>query len=49
MKRDRELGHEALHVNEIYEYNIGSRKRFESAGLRVCEKTANADRFVLEL
>ena len=47
VRRGRELGYETLRVNEIYEYNIGSRKCFESMGFRVCEKTEKGNRFEL--
>ena len=49
IQRGRELGYNALRVNEIYEYNIGSRKCFESMGFRISEKTEDGNRFVLEL
>ena len=45
--RGRELGYETLRVNEIYEYNIGSRKCFESLGFRVYEKTEKGSRYQL--
>lgn len=46
-QRGRELGYDKLHVREIYEYNVGSRKCFESVGFRVCEKLDGGNRFVL--
>ena len=47
--RGRELGYYRLMVSEIYEYNIGSRKCFESLGFRVYEKTEKGNRFELML
>ena len=49
VNRGRELGYDRLKVSEIYEYNTGSRKCFESAGFRVCEKTETGNRFELRL
>ncbi len=49
IQRARELGYSRLCVNEIYDYNIGSRKCFESLGFRACEKTARGSRFYLNL
>lgn len=47
VKRGKELGYDSLHVDEIYEYNIGSRKCFESVGFQAYEKTEKGNRFVL--
>ncbi len=49
IQRGRELGYDTLRVNEIYEYNIGSRKCFESVGFRAYEKTEDGNRFMLTL
>ena len=49
IERGRSLGYHTLRVNEIYEYNIGSRKCFEGLGFRAYEKTEKGNRFVLEL
>ena len=49
IQRGRELGYDTLRVNEIYEYNIGSRKCFESVGFQAYEKTEDGNRFMLEL
>lgn len=49
IRRGRELGYDTLRVNEIYEYNVASRKCFESMGFRVCEKTEDGYRFELTL
>lgn len=49
IERGRKLGYDRLFVREIYEYNIGSRKCFESVGFRAYEKTEKGNRFVLEL
>lgn len=47
--RGRELGYSRLRVGEIYDYNIASRKCFESLGFRAYEKTEKGSRFELEL
>lgn len=47
--RGRDLGYDRLYVREIYDYNIGSRKCFESAGFKVYNTTEKGSRFVLEL
>lgn len=47
--RGRELGWEALHVDQIYHYNGASRKCFESQGFEVYETTETGNRFVLKL
>ena len=47
--RGRELKFNCLGVNEIYDYNIASRKCFENAGFRVLEKTEKGNRFYMEL
>ena len=49
IRRGRDLGYETLEVGEIYEYNIGSRKCFESLGFRACEKTEKGNRFILNI
>ena len=49
VQRGRSLGYDRLTVNEIYEYNTGSRKCFENAGFRVLEKTEKGNRFYMEL
>ena len=49
IRRGRALGYDTLWINEIYEYNIGSRKCFESMGFRICEKTEDGNRFELTL
>ena len=47
--RGRELGWDALHVDQIYHYNTGSRKCFESCGFVVRESTGTGNSFVLNL
>ena len=47
--RGRELGYSRLKVNEIYEYNSGSRKCFENAGFRLLEPTEKGNRFYIDL
>ena len=49
VRRGRELGYDRLFVREIYEYNVPSRKCFESLGFRVLEKTEHGNRFYLNL
>ena len=48
MERGKLLGYDKLYVNEIYEFNIASRKCFESLGFKVYEKTEKGNRFVWE-
>ena len=45
MERGRELGYDVLYVNEIYDWNIASRRCFESLGFTACEKTEKGSRF----
>ncbi len=47
--RGRELGWDALHVDQIYHYNTGSRKCFESCGFTVRESTGSGNSFILNL
>ena len=47
--RGRALGYDRLGVAEIYDYNIPSRRCFERAGFRACEKTARGSRYELIL
>lgn len=49
VRRGRALGYDTLYVNEIYDYNTGSRACFARAGFRACEKTDRGRRYVLEL
>lgn len=49
VQRGRELGYRCLYVREIYDFNIASRKCFESVGFSVCEKTDKGHRFVYVL
>ena len=49
VERGQRLGYRTLRVNEIYEYNTGSRKCFESLGFRAYEKTEKGWRFALGL
>jgi len=43
------MGYDKLYVGEIYDFNIGSQKCFESVGFRSYEKTEKGSRYVLEL
>ena len=47
--RGRALGYDRLGVAEIYDYNAASRRCFERAGFRACEKTARGSRYELIL
>ena len=47
--RGRSLGYDRLRVGEIYDYNVGSRRCFESLGFRAYEKTEKGWRFELNL
>ena len=47
--RGRAMGYDKLYVGEIYDFNIGSQKCFESVGFRSYEKTEKGSRYVLEL
>lgn len=49
VERGRKLGYSELYVSDIYEYNIGSRKCFESVGFSSYKKTENGDSFVIKL
>ena len=47
--RGRALGYDRLGVAEIYDGNAPSRRCFEKAGFRSCEKTARGSRYELIL
>lgn len=49
VQRGIQLGYATLKVNEIYDYNIGSRKCFEKNGFTSYEKTENGNRYILIL
>ena len=49
IQRGRALGYAHLGVEEIYDWNAASRRCFEKAGFRACEKTEKGSRFRLEL
>ncbi|MBQ9119197.1 MAG: GNAT family N-acetyltransferase [Lachnospiraceae bacterium] len=49
IERGKMLGYDRLRVNEIYEFNLASRKCFESVGFRAYEQTEKGNRFELEL
>ena len=49
VRRGRAIGYDKLYVGEIYDFNIGSQKCFESAGFRSYEKTEKGSRYVLHL
>ena len=49
IKRGRELGYDRLAVDEIYHWNDGSRRCFDSVGFRAYEKTAKGYRYQLLL
>lgn len=43
------MGYDKLYVGEIYDFNIGSQKCFESVGFRSYEKTEKGSRYVLNI
>ena len=47
IKRGKELGYDHLAVGEIYDWNEGSRRCFESMGFRACEKTEKGAKYRL--
>ena len=47
IKRGKSLGYTELYVNEIYEFNLASRKCFERMGFEACDKTEKGNKFVL--
>ena len=49
IQRAKELGYDCIYVDEIYEYNTGSRRCFEAAEFQVYEKTEKGKRYYLKL
>ena len=49
IQRGKLLGYTELYVNEIYEFNLASRKCFESMGFEACDKTEKGNKFVLRI
>lgn len=49
IERARQLGYDALHVKEIYNFNKGSQKCFESVGFKPYAKTEKGSRYILKL
>lgn len=49
IERGKTLGYDTLYVNEIYEFNIGSRRCFEKLGFVAYEKTEKGNRFCLKM
>ena len=49
VERGKSMGYDKLYVGEIYDFNIGSQKCFESVGFQSYEKTEKGSRYVLEL
>ena len=49
VRRGIRLGYKELFVDEIYDYNTGSRKCFEKAGFMPYEKTEKGWRYVLRM
>ena len=49
VQRGRELGYDRLRVEDIYDWNQGSRRCFESVGFRACKKTENGSSYELTL
>ena len=48
-QRARELNYHDIYVNEIYDFNAGSRRCFERAGFVLYEKTERGARYVRRL
>ena len=49
VERGKAMGYEKLYIGEIYDFNTGSQKCFESVGFRSYEKTKKGSRYVLRL
>ncbi|MBQ9168218.1 MAG: GNAT family N-acetyltransferase [Oscillospiraceae bacterium] len=49
IERGKELGYDYLAVGEIYDWNIGSRRCFESVGFVPCEKSEKGSSYKLTL
>ena len=49
IERGKDRGYRTLWVDEIYRWNEGSRRCFESLGFRACEATEKGNRFRLDL
>lgn len=49
VNRGRELGYTRLDVDEIYDWNEGSKRCFESVGFTACEKTEKGAKYTLTL
>lgn len=49
IQRGRQLGYETLTVGEIYDWNPGSRRCFESMGFRMTAKTDKGAGYILSL
>lgn len=49
IERGRSLGYDTLKVDEIYTYNLSSRKCFEKLGFKAYEQTERGERFRLRL
>ncbi len=45
LRRGKALGYDTMYVGEIYDYNIASRKCFESAGFYAYEKTEKGNKY----
>ena len=49
VERGKELGYDHLEIGEIYDWNEGSRRCFESVGFVTCEKTEKGSTYRLTL
>ena len=49
VQRGKELGYDHLEIGEIYDWNEGSRRCFESVGFVACEKTEKGSKYRLSL
>ena len=49
IQRGKEFGYSELYVDEIYHYNIGSRKCFEGCGFVVLETTDKGNKYIFRM
>ena len=49
VERAKSLGYKRIYVDEIYDYNIASRKCFEKVGFIPYEKTEKGSRYYCDL
>ncbi len=49
VQRAKDLGYDTIYVNEIYSYNVGSKKMFTGIGFSEYEKTEKGARYLMKL